>query len=58
MKCLRRKLTVWVTGKRNDEDGAKEKLYTYASHVIVETFKVRPARFDVPIPRILNQACM
>lgn len=29
------------TGKRNDEEDAKEKLYTYASHVIVESFKVR-----------------
>jgi hypothetical protein len=28
------------TGKRNDEENAKEKLYTYASHVPVETFKV------------------
>lgn len=28
-------------GKRNDEDGAKEKLYTYASHVVVDSFKVR-----------------
>jgi hypothetical protein len=27
-------------GKRNDEENAKEKLYTYASHVPVETFKV------------------
>ena len=31
----------YVIGKRNDEEGAKEKLYTYASHVIVESFKVR-----------------
>ena len=29
-----------VTGKRNDEENAKEKLYTYASHVPVESFKV------------------
>lgn len=28
------------TGKRNDDEDAKEKLYTYASHVIVESFKV------------------
>ena len=27
-------------GKRNDEENAKEKLYTYASHVPVESFKV------------------
>lgn len=30
-------------GKRNDDDGAKEKLYTYASYVPVTTFKVRRA---------------
>ncbi|OAX37906.1 hypothetical protein K503DRAFT_692542 [Rhizopogon vinicolor AM-OR11-026] len=28
-----------VTGKRNDEEGAKEKLFTYASHVPVTSFK-------------------
>jgi large subunit ribosomal protein L31e len=28
------------TGKRNDEENAKEKLYTYATHVPVESFKV------------------
>ena len=28
-------------GKRNDEENAKEKLYTYASHVPVDSFKVR-----------------
>lgn len=30
-----------LTGKRNDEEGAKEKLFTYASHVVVDSFKVR-----------------
>ena len=30
-----------VIGKRNDEENAKEKLYTYASFVPVESFKVR-----------------
>ena len=29
-----------VTGKRNAEENAKEKLFTYASHVTVESFKV------------------
>ena len=29
-----------ITGKRNDDEGAKEKLYTYVSHVPVTTFKV------------------
>ncbi len=33
-------LVIRSTGKRNDEENAKEKLYTYASHVPVETFKV------------------
>ena len=28
-----------VPGKRNDEENAKEKLYTYASHVTVISFK-------------------
>ncbi|KAI6115317.1 ribosomal protein L31e-domain-containing protein [Pisolithus croceorrhizus] len=28
-----------VTGKRNDEENAKEKLYTYATHVPVTSFK-------------------
>jgi len=28
-------------GKRNDEENAKEKLFTYVSHVPVTTFKVR-----------------
>ena len=30
-----------VAGKRNDEENAKEKLFTYASHVPVDSFKVR-----------------
>jgi hypothetical protein len=30
-----------ATGKRNDEEGAKEKLFTYASYVPVTSFKVR-----------------
>ena len=32
---------VLVIGKRNDEENAKEKLFTYASHVPVNSFKVR-----------------
>lgn len=28
-------------GKRNDDENAKEKLYTYVSHVPVTSFKVR-----------------
>lgn len=31
---------VIYTGKRNDEEGAKEKLFTYVSHVPVTSFKV------------------
>lgn len=34
-------LHLCFSGKRNDEENAKEKLYTYASHVPVITFKVR-----------------
>lgn len=30
-----------VIGKRNDEENAKEKLYTYATYVPVDSFKVR-----------------
>ena len=29
------------TGKRSDDENAKEKLYTYVSHVPVTSFKVR-----------------
>ena len=29
------------TGKRNDDENAKEKLYTYVSHIPVTSFKVR-----------------
>jgi hypothetical protein len=43
-------------GKRNDEENAKEKLYTYATHVPVETFKVslvllllKASRFDLSV---------
>ncbi len=31
---------IFFVGKRNDDEGAKEKLYTYASYVPVTTFKV------------------
>lgn len=30
---------IHISGKRNDEENAKEKLYTYASHVPVTSFK-------------------
>ena len=29
-----------LAGKRNDDEGAKEKLFTYATYVPVESFKV------------------
>ena len=38
----------FFVGKRNDDEGAKEKLFTYVSHVPVTSFKVRrytPQRF-------------
>lgn len=34
-------------GKRNDEENAKEKLFTYASFVPVESFKVRSSIYAV-----------
>ena len=30
----------WKTGKQNDKENMKEKLYTYASHIEVPSFKV------------------
>jgi hypothetical protein len=36
-------IDVALIGKRNDEEGAKEKLFTYVSHVPVLSFKVRTA---------------
>ncbi|EKM56656.1 uncharacterized protein PHACADRAFT_253904, partial [Phanerochaete carnosa HHB-10118-sp] len=39
IKSVPHRIRVKLERKRNDEEGAKEKLYTYASHVIVETFK-------------------
>lgn len=35
-------------GKRNDEENAKEKLFTYVSHVPVTTFKARRGPFCCP----------
>lgn len=37
------------TGKRNDEEGAKEKLFTYASYVIVDSFKVRELTWSLDV---------
>ena len=37
------RLIMFCLGKRNDEEGAKERLFTYASHVPVTSFKVRIA---------------
>lgn len=34
-------------GKRNDDEGAKEKLYTYASYVPVDTFKASSIPFCI-----------
>lgn len=51
-----RLLYLCCAGKRNDEENAKEKLFTYASHVPVDTFKVRLVLlllkgfcFDLPV---------
>ena len=32
---------IGFVGKRNDDENAKEKLFTYVSHVPVASFKVR-----------------
>ncbi|KAN0109521.1 60S ribosomal protein L31 [Russula decolorans] len=39
IKSVPHRIRVKLERKRNDEENAKEKLYTYASHVPVETFK-------------------
>ncbi|KAI0088203.1 ribosomal protein L31e-domain-containing protein [Irpex rosettiformis] len=39
IKSVPHRIRVKLERKRNDEEGAKEKLYTYASHVIVDSFK-------------------
>ncbi|GBE83494.1 60S ribosomal protein L31-B [Sparassis crispa] len=39
IKSVPHRIRVKLERKRNDEENAKEKLYTYASHVIVESFK-------------------
>ncbi|KAH7106849.1 ribosomal protein L31e-domain-containing protein [Auriculariales sp. MPI-PUGE-AT-0066] len=39
VKSVPHRIRVKLERKRNDEEDAKEKLYTYASHVHVATFK-------------------
>ncbi|KAG1724647.1 60S ribosomal protein L31 [Suillus paluster] len=39
VKTVPHRIRVKLERKRNDEEGAKEKLYTYASHVPVTSFK-------------------
>jgi len=39
IKSVPHRIRVKLERKRNDEENAKEKLYIYASHVPVETFK-------------------
>jgi len=39
IKSVPHRVRVKLERKRNDEENAKEKLYIYASHVPVETFK-------------------
>ncbi|KAF8977948.1 ribosomal protein L31e-domain-containing protein [Cyathus striatus] len=39
IKSVPHRLRVKLERKRNDEENAKEKLYTYVSHVPVESFK-------------------
>ncbi|KAI0342383.1 hypothetical protein BDW22DRAFT_1413617 [Trametopsis cervina] len=39
IKSVPHRIRVKLERKRNDDEGAKEKLFTYASHIIVDTFK-------------------
>ncbi|EED80506.1 60S ribosomal protein L31 [Postia placenta Mad-698-R] len=39
IKSVPHRIRVKLERKRNDDENAKEKLYTYASHVVVESFK-------------------
>ncbi|KAI0062582.1 hypothetical protein BV25DRAFT_1825591 [Artomyces pyxidatus] len=39
VKSVPHRIRVKLERKRNDEENAKEKLYTYATHVIVPSFK-------------------
>ncbi|KIP03282.1 hypothetical protein PHLGIDRAFT_20270 [Phlebiopsis gigantea 11061_1 CR5-6] len=39
IKSVPHRIRVKLERKRNDEEGAKEKLFTYASYVIVDSFK-------------------
>jgi len=39
IKSVPHRVRVKLERKRNDEENAKEKLYTYATHVPVDTFK-------------------
>ncbi|KAG0699425.1 60S ribosomal protein L31 [Suillus ampliporus] len=39
VKSVPHRIRVKLERKRNDDEGAKEKLYTYASHVPVTSFK-------------------
>ncbi|THH29815.1 hypothetical protein EUX98_g4381 [Antrodiella citrinella] len=39
VKSVPHRIRVKLERKRNDDEGAKEKLYTYASYIVVDTFK-------------------
>ncbi|TCD63418.1 60S ribosomal protein L31 [Steccherinum ochraceum] len=39
IKSVPHRVRVKLERKRNDEEGAKEKLFTYASYVVVDSFK-------------------
>ncbi|OJA18541.1 hypothetical protein AZE42_04003 [Rhizopogon vesiculosus] len=41
VKTVPHRIRVKLERKRNDEEGTKEKLFTYASYVPVTSFKVR-----------------
>ena len=54
MCCI---ILICSIGKRNDEEGAKEKLFTYASHVPVTSFKVRTMNLKVRYISPLIRTC-
>jgi large subunit ribosomal protein L31e len=57
VKNVPHRLRLKLERRRNDEEGAKEKLYTYASWVPVESFKVRPLFFFVLERNMQTEQC-
>ncbi|KAI0701949.1 ribosomal protein L31e-domain-containing protein, partial [Cytidiella melzeri] len=49
IKSVPHRIRVKLERKRNDDEGAKEKLFTYVSHVVVDSFKVMFRSSYVPL---------